>query len=159
MKFKKLFENWDMTHLKIKASFLEMDWEPKDADKDAAWELYVELLTRVTTQALNPDEGDEETALESVYSIFPSTRDVLKRHGKECIEFSKVAVIVLNQIVRPFASKWHKAKVEGRLSEDPVKKEFREDLRSLQEQLLIYTRVLSEIADVEDLTELESNEA
>jgi len=47
MKLGKWLENWDMKSLKIKAPFLEMEWNPQEADKDAAWELYIELLTRM----------------------------------------------------------------------------------------------------------------
>ena len=50
MKWAKWLENWDMTSLKISAPFLEMEWNPAEPDKDAAWELYIELLTRITTQ-------------------------------------------------------------------------------------------------------------
>lgn len=30
---------------KNKIPLAEMEWRPSDADKDAAWDLYVELLT------------------------------------------------------------------------------------------------------------------
>jgi hypothetical protein len=154
MKFYHLFENWNLTGLKIKTSFLEMEWKPKDADKDAAWELYVELLTRVTTQAINPDEGTEEAALASIHSIFKTTREVLKNHGRDCIQFSKVAIIILNQVVRPFTSKWHRNFEVGGL-DDAEKAPFRSDLIDLQEKLVAYTHMLSEIAGVEDITALE----
>ncbi len=154
MKFRQLFENWNLTGLKIKVSFLEMEWRPKDADKDAAWELYVELLTRVTTQALEPEQGTEEAALSSVYSIFKTTREVLKHHGRECVGLSKVAVIILNQIVRPFTSKWHRV-LEKDALDDTARHEFRSELLVLQEKLIAYTHMLSEIAGVEDITTLE----
>ncbi len=73
MKWSKWLENWDMTSLKIKMPFLEMDWNPQDEDKAAAWELYIELLTRITSQPLDDDHGDEKTALASVFSIFETT--------------------------------------------------------------------------------------
>lgn len=38
MKFKKWFENWDITGLRIKTPILEMDWSPQEADKNAAWD-------------------------------------------------------------------------------------------------------------------------
>lgn len=38
------------------------------ADKDAAWELYVEMLTRIVTQPLPYDMGDDQTALDNVYA-------------------------------------------------------------------------------------------
>ena len=89
MKWSEWLENWSMTSLKIKPPFLEMEWNPRDEDKDAAWELYIELLTRITTQPLAYEHGDEGTALESVHRIFDLTRDVIKRHGRSCLEFSK----------------------------------------------------------------------
>jgi len=63
MKWKKWLENWDMTSLQIKTPFLEMEFQPQNADKDAAWDLYIELLTRITTQPLPKEHGDEQTAL------------------------------------------------------------------------------------------------
>src|SRR5205807_181403 len=84
----------------VGAGFLEGDFSPKDADRDAAWELYVELLTRVTTQDLPPEHGDEKAALESVYAVFPLTRQILRERGSGCGEFAKLAIPVLNQIIR-----------------------------------------------------------
>ena len=87
MKWNKWLENWDMTSLKIKGPFLEMDWKPSEPDKKAAWELYIELLTRITTQPIGENDGDEKAALESVYSLFPTTRSIIKENGRDCIEF------------------------------------------------------------------------
>lgn len=155
MKFKEWLDSWSMTSLKIKAHFLEMEWKPQDVDKDAAWELYIELLTRITTQYLSPDDGDEKTALESVHSLFGLTRDIIKRKGRHCTQFTKVAIAVLNQIVRPFTAKWHKLSM-AKAFEDPQQcQQFRKELASLQEVLRRYTRMLADLADVEDLTELE----
>ena len=78
MKLSKWFENWDLTGLKIKTPILEMDWAPQEADKDAAWDMYIELLTRITTQALPNDNGIEQTALESIYTIFGITREIVR---------------------------------------------------------------------------------
>ena len=57
-----------------------------DADRDAAWELYIEMLTRIVTQPLPQELGDELTALDSVYALFGITRDILRRQGG--IQFS-----------------------------------------------------------------------
>lgn len=155
MKLKDLFEKWHLTGLKIKAGFAEFDWQPKEADKDAAWELYIELLTRVTTQALTSEEGTEPAALTSVNSLFKTTRDILKGHGRECIHFSKVAIVVLNQVIRPFTAKWHPVFEAGPLKAE-YKTQFRSELMALQEKLIVYTHILAKIADVEDITDLES---
>ena len=113
MKWKKWLENWDMSSLKITTPFLEMEFKPQEADKNAAWDLYVELLTRITTQPLPKEYGDEQTALDSIYSIFAITRDVLKKHGRDAEEFAKIAIVVLNQVIRPFTAKWHRESING----------------------------------------------
>lgn len=155
MKWRKWLENWDMTSLKVSAPFLEMEWNPAEPDKDAAWELYIELLTRITTQPLSRVDGDEETALQSVYSLFGLTRSIIKSHGRDCREFTKIAIVVLNQIIRPFTAKWHKASVAGAFKEPDACEEFRKELSDLQAILRIYTKMLSQMAGVEDLTGLE----
>ena len=127
----------------------------EEADKDAAWELYVELLTRIVTQPLPADAGDESVALDSIYSIFPSTRDILRRRGRQTIQFSKVAIPVLNQVVRPFTAKWHRKYLSGGFKKKAVRIEFRNELASLQDTLRNYNRILADIAGVEDLTDLE----
>ena len=128
--------------------------QPKDTDRDAAWELYVELLTRITTQPLDDEHGDEKTALDSVYSLFGLTRQTLKHQGRHCTEFAKIAVIVLNQVVRPFTAKWHGDSLAGEFNQPKHRKEFRDELRELQEKLQHYSKLLAYLAGVEDMTEI-----
>ena len=156
MKWREWLENWDMTSLKIKTPFLDLEWRPQDEDKAAAWALYIELLTRITTQPLLEKDGDEKTALTSVYSLFGLTRDIIKANGRHCIEFTKIAIIVLNQIIRPFTAKWHKKSMEGAFTNPDDCRLFRSELAALQARLRIYTKMLAEMADVEDLTEMEA---
>lgn len=155
MKWSKWLENWDMTSLKITTPFLEMEWNPQEADKDAAWELYIELLTRISTQRLEPEHGDEKTALDSIYSLFGLTRSIIKNHGRDCIEFTKIAIVVLNQIIRPFTAKWHKLSLEGAFQDGTKCLQFRVELANLQDILCNYTKMLANMAGVEDLTKLE----
>ena len=156
MKWRNWLENWDMTSLKIKTPFLDLEWRPQDEDKAAAWALYIELLTRITTQPLLDKDGDEKTALTSVYSLFGLTREIIKANGRHCIEFTKIAIVVLNQIIRPFTAKWHKKSMEGAFTDPEECRMFRVELAALQASLRIYTKMLAEMADVEDLTEMEA---
>jgi len=157
MKWKNWLENWDMTSLKINASFLEMEWQPQNADKDAAWEMYIELLTRITTQPLATHHGDEKTALTSIHSLFPTTREIIRRHGRDCTEFTKIAIVILNQVIRPFTAKWHRLSLAGALDQQEHCDQFRIELGVLQKQLETYSRMLGEMAGVEkDLTDLEN---
>jgi len=155
MKWKDWLEKWNMTSLKINAGFLEVDWEPSDPDKNAAWDLYIELLTRIATQNLDETNGDENAALKSVYSLFPTTRSIIRQYGRGCFEFTKIAIVVLNQIVRPFTSKWHKILETEGLDDNEMKAEFRQELTDIQFTLRIYTQMLADMAGVENLTELE----
>lgn len=155
MKWSKWLEQWDMAALKIKTPFLDMEWKPQDEDKNAAWELYIELLTRVSTQPLLMNDGDEETALKSIYFLFPLTRDVIKNNGRNCIEFTKIAVVVLNQIIRPFTAKWHKKYIQEAFKNEEECETFRRELSDIQAQLINYTKMLANMAGVEDLTDFE----
>lgn len=155
MKWRKWLENWDMLSLRINLRFLEMEWEPREPDRDAAWQLYVELLTRITVAPLPTGVGDESAALTSVYKLFGMTRATIKYQGRDCQEFAKIAILVLNQIIRPFTTKWHRLAQDGAF-ECPLQCEsFRAELEGLRHQLVRYEGMLAEMAGVENLTELE----
>ena len=155
MKWSDWLAGWGMTSLKIKTPFLDMDWAPQDEDKDAAWELYIELLTRITTQPLPAELGDERAALDSVYALFDLTREVIRRRGRACIEFSKIAIVILNQKIRPFSTKWHKEILAGSFDDPGKREQFRAELSELQSVLIVYTKMLADMAGVEDISEFE----
>ena len=56
-------------------------WKPDQQEKNAAWELYVELVTRISVVELKKSEGILREALNSLYSLFPTTRQVLRKYG------------------------------------------------------------------------------
>jgi len=146
MKIRDLFEKWNLTGLKVKTPVLELDWTPGDADKDAAWDLYVELLTRISTQPLPKEFGVEKAAPDS---------ETLKRHGRAAVSFSRIAITVLNQIVRPFTAKWHRLASLNAFEDQEQCEMFRNELDELQAQLRHYTQLLADLASVEDLTEMD----
>ena len=140
--------------LDFSKTILDRPWKPNENDENTAWAMYVEMVTRVITQPLPPDSGDEKTALESIHSLFQSTRDALKEHGRGCNEFPKIAIEILNQRVRSFTTEWHRRSLEGAFECDTERGQFCQDLASLQEILHEYTRVLAKTAKIEDLTNL-----
>lgn len=154
MKLKEWLDQWSLTSLKINAQFLRMEWRPKDDDREAAWELHVELVTRVSTQYLLPEHGDEQCALQSINKLFDLTRDIIRRHGRHGVEFTKIAIVVLNQVVRPFTTKWHRQSLDGAFKNKTERALFRTELADLQRTLRNYTRMLAGLAGVEDLTDL-----
>ena len=88
--------------------------------------------------------------------MFPITREILRRHGSDCGEFAKLAIPVLNQIIRPFTAKWHRLSLAGAFQDSSRCREFRAELAHLQTLLRDYTRALAAMAAVEDLTALEA---
>ena len=154
----KLFKDFQLDRVRFNTKFAEAEFEFTQVDKDAAWELYVELLTRSATQLLADDEGVEMSALNSIYSLFETTRQILGRYGRESQSFSKVAVPVLNQVVRPFTTKWHRLAEQRNFHDPKLRAEFRRDLTGIQRELRKYNSMLAHIAGVEDMTDLEDLE-
>jgi len=95
MKLGDWFGLWGLGKIKLNIGFAEAEFELKPDDRAAAWDLYVEMLPRIVTQPLPDEDGDEKTALESVHTLFKTTRDILKARGAHCVEFTKVAIVVL----------------------------------------------------------------
>ncbi len=157
MKWSTWLENWGMTQLKISVPFLEMEWGPSDADKNAAWELYIELLTRTPLDAGFEDELEPKTTLDTAYSLMPVIREIIKRNGKECTEFAKIAIIVVQQVIRPFLARWHKQTSAGALQGDELE-QFTAEFDSFRDSLMKFAGMLANMAGVEDLTHL-SNRA
>lgn len=150
-----LLSRFQLEKVRLGPSWANAEISIGNSDRDAAWELYVEMLTRIVTQPLPADVGDDEAALASVYSLFPTTREILRRRGPQTINFTKIAVPVLNQVVRPFTAKWHRKNLAGELSGAEPSHEFRRELADLQDDLCNYSRLLAAIAGVEDLVDLE----
>ncbi len=94
---------------------VEQTWEPDDDERRAAWELYVEVATRVATVPLDRDTGLAREALSSLYTLFDTTRVILRRYGPGIAQpktdggasFGTLAVTVLNGAIRPLLSTWH----------------------------------------------------
>ena len=110
------------------------------ADRSAAWEMWIELDTRITTQPLNEEDGVDESALTSIYQLFQIHRELSKRHGPNCKGYYQLAKGYFENDIRPFTAKWHK-----HLSDDNST-EFRATLTVLQLQLNEFKDTLEEIA-------------
>lgn len=101
----------------IKTPFLNIQgsWELDENEQKAAWELYVELVTRIAVQEMKPGAGLLREALTSLYQIFRETRTILKTYGPGVAlpkghgkwSFGSIALTLLNSAIRPVLSKWH----------------------------------------------------
>lgn len=152
MKLKEFLNKFNIK-LKLTAPFLEAEIQFCDADKEAAWEMYIELLTRCATRMLSENEGDNREVLDSLYKLFDITREILKKYKRNCENFSKIAICVLNQHIRPFVSEWHRYDLEGKPDTNGWGN-FREELTKLQLTLKGYTAMLADMAGVEDFSNI-----
>ena len=90
-------------------------WRPHEAEREAAWELLVELSTRTSMSDLDDDQGTARAALSSLYTLFETTRSILRTHGAAVarskgdgnLSFGVIAVRILNDVLRPLLSEWH----------------------------------------------------
>lgn len=154
-------------------------WEPDEEERLAAWEMYVELITRVSVDELGPGEGSLREALSSLYTLFGTTREILRRHGPGVaapkggsdLSFGVIALGVVNGALRPFLSKWHVELLhhEGQRPPDvsPLEHErgwerapeLRADLAELRGVLAAYAGYLGDVADVPPLVGLPASPA
>lgn len=136
-----------------------LEIEPDEVERNAAWELYVELVTRVTTQVIDPGEGVRRESLKSLHYIFDITRQILKKSGPSVAQgpnsFGAIAIEVLNKGIRPFLTEWHPkllAYEDMKVREYQYVWEYADtfdlELSNLQEQIMVYINVLAKIAGV-----------
>jgi len=152
--------------LDLKLFRLAGTWEPDDAELRAAWELYVELVTRVGVVPLH--DGLSREALNSLYRLFGRTRDILtsygptvampKRNGQ--LSFGYLAIGMLNNVLRPFLaylhpelSDWEAMRHENVSAKDHERSwgrdlELREDLDRLGGEMRQFVGVLADACSV-----------
>ena len=157
----------------IKTPFLNIqgEWEADESEQKAAWELYVELVTRIAVVELKPDEGLLREALSSLYQIFSETRQILRKYGPVVaqpkgggkLSFGVIAVTVLNSAIRPILAKWHPLLMTYENTRGPgispadheAKWEYNEELRKLlyglQDTMKQYALLLADAAGVPPL--------
>ncbi|WP_280432182.1 hypothetical protein [Nocardia brasiliensis] len=172
--WQRLFEQHRATvNVRLKTANLELrgTWQPNATERAAAWELYVELITRVALVPLADDTGSDREAMNSLHQLFGIHREVLRRYGPTIAEpksngqynLAYLAVTALNYVIRPFLTSWHPllADMEARRpsgigAADYERQwcrhdEFRAALTLVRKELHAYAQWLSWACDVPDL--------
>lgn len=85
-------------------------WEADPARQLAAWELFVEVKTRLSSQLTGPSDGTIRDALDALRGLFAASRDVLKKAGAGVGTGDKdlggLTIQILDRNVRPFLNYW-----------------------------------------------------
>jgi len=93
--------------------WLSVTLEPNDSERRAAWQLYVELATRVASRPFDPSTGSVRAALESLHNVFILTRQILKEAGPDVAHgenaFGPIAIRFLTEVLAPFLQRWNEA--------------------------------------------------
>ena len=150
-----LFEKWD---LKIESSIHEIPGHPSEADKDAFWEFYIELLIFITQtaddNALGILDGDiySQHLIDRTNALCIATGKILTKHGRSCLHFSRVAGIFLNHIIRPFLGLYY---VPGEEFSTDRFDDMIRDFGEMYEKLVKYAKLLADVLEVEDVIEIE----
>ncbi|MET9513095.1 hypothetical protein ABZX62_32380 [Streptomyces flavidovirens] len=152
-----------LTEIKITVPQLsELTFVVNNDARHVSWQLFVETVTRVSTQRLNDDEGLLREALTSLYGLFATTRDILKASRPSVppssgMTVEYLAVMFLNKELRPFLAKWHpqlsefEAAMPGSPeSAWPQAAECRSELRQVQENTRSYVLAYARLAGVRD---------
>ena len=140
----------------------ELQLVVNDEARQVAWKLYIETVTRVSTQPLADEDGFIREVMTSLYGLFATIRDVLMASrpsvpvsGGPTVEY--LAVTMLNRELRPFLSKWHprlreyeKAHPDDPESAWPENADCRRELSVVQDDLAQFARGFAHLAGVPD---------
>jgi hypothetical protein len=144
--------------------WLSVKFAPNTAERKAAWSLYIELSTRIAAQPFDRKAGVMREVLNSLYTLFDFTRQVLREAGPEVAHgpdsFGPVAIRFLTEVLAPFTTKWHQPLLvyealrpndRNVLKHERQWERFTEmstDLQALQEKVHAYTEALAKIASI-----------
>ncbi|MFV8750755.1 hypothetical protein ACNOYE_09410 [Nannocystaceae bacterium ST9] len=82
-----------------------------DVERRAAWNLYIELATRITARPLAPEHGRLRDALSSIHAIFAIVRETLKQAGPAVargpMSLGGFSLRLLDEQLAPFLAEWH----------------------------------------------------
>lgn len=125
-----------------------------------AWEMFVEVSTRVATQPLADDEGFLREASSSLYHLFSRTRELLAQSQPTKVSRGRtveyLALTMLNRELRPFLSKWHPLLTAFEQSSGHNEAAWehnascREQLEGLRQRLVEYAVSFARLAGVAD---------
>ena len=151
-----------LTEVRIRVPQLsEMTFVVNNDTQQVAWQLFVDSVTRVSTQRLSDEEGLLRESLTSLYRLFSTTRDVLRSarpttHGQG-VTVEYLAVRLLNSELRPFLSTWHprlrefeEAHPELSESDWPYAAQCRAELATVQANSRTYVLGFARLAGVRE---------
>ena len=115
---------------------IDRECYPSSTDQKAAWEIYVEITTRISAVTYTAD-CDAREALDSLYKLFQIIRTALAKN-ENCYRTLKAVLPLSNGKYREFLTYWgarrDSLKADGDGSKVKLTTEFKLDLEKLQKE-------------------------
>lgn len=150
-------DDWKLEEVEIQG----LKFTSAGAQRRVAWRLFVEMATRIATQRMRDEDGDDGVALKSLRDLFQLTRTTISEMqptpsaSGDTVE--TYSLDMLNSDLRPFLSKWHpfwdEFAKQGKADSQswPKHIEFRKELKELQNKIEGRARGLAQIAGVQNI--------
>ena len=149
---------------------IEGIWYPTENERKAAWDMYVEIVTRIPVAYVKPEMSLLRICLSSLYKLFDVTREILRKYGPTIarpraegqLSFGYLSIKVLDLILRPFMMKWHpllaeyeRTRKESDSPQDHEKKwaryeEFNKAMSEVGEAMMHYVNLLALASDMQE---------
>jgi hypothetical protein len=154
-----------LTEVKVTVPELtELTFAVSDEHRKVAWNIFIEIMTRIASQPLAAQEGLLREVLSSLYSMLLSIRELLKAtipsHPTAGPTVEMFAFRMSNKELRPFLAKWHPELKRFEQATPPQPETAwehnnvcRGELKELQDRLVEYGRAFGKLADVKRLEE------
>ena len=108
-------------------------WKVSDLERSAAWEAYIEIITRISPCWQGISQRDMEREMGVLEDLLNKLRDILKKYGPligktegvNDLSFALLTLMIINVVLRPLLLKGEKIKCTNIGNQDIVKAPFK----------------------------------
>jgi hypothetical protein len=127
-------------------------WKVSDLERSAAWEAYIEIITRISPCWQGVSQRDMEREMDVLEDLLNKLRDILKKYGPligktegvNDLSFAHLALIIINVLLRPALLRRRIKIVDANVDNQDIIKE----LDRVYAVLIDYCNILAQGADV-----------
>jgi hypothetical protein len=126
-------------------------WKVSDLERSAAWEAYIEIITRISPCWQGISQRDMEREMGVLEDLLNKLRDILKKYGPligktegvNDLSFAHLALTIINVLLRPVLLKRIRI-----VNADADKQDVFKELDRVYAVLIDYCNILAQGADV-----------
>lgn len=126
-------------------------WKVSDRERSAAWEVYIEIITRISPSRQDISRRNVASELDDLEELLNKMRDILKKYGPSVgktdsvydLSFAHLTLTIINVLLRPMLLKRMRV-VDADVDNQDIGKE----LDRVYAVLIDYCNILTQGADV-----------